>query len=83
MGLGLGIVLILIGAVFSFTEVIEGAADMGTGALDQLGWIFMLVGLLSIVVGMIMTRMRANTSHTAVVERHETGDLPPEDRRRL
>jgi hypothetical protein len=77
MGLGLGIFLIVVGAVLSFTDLIDDAVNTN---LDTLGWILIAGGVLALIVGLIMNSQRANTSHTAVVERRETG-LPPEERR--
>jgi Domain of unknown function (DUF6458) len=76
MGLGLGIFLIVVGAVLTFTDLVDDAVNTN---LDVLGWIFIVGGVLALIVGMIMNAQRANTSHTAVVERRETG-VPPEDR---
>jgi Domain of unknown function (DUF6458) len=76
MGLGLGIFLIVVGAILSFTDLIDNAVNTN---LDTLGWILIIGGVLSLVVGLVMNGQRANTSHTAVVERRETG-VPPEER---
>jgi hypothetical protein len=76
MGLGLGIFLIVVGAILSFTNLIDNAVNTN---LDTLGWILIIGGVLALVVGLIMNGQRANTSHTAVVERRETG-VPPDER---
>lgn len=74
MGLGLGIALIVIGAILGFTDLVDNALNTN---LDMVGWILVGAGVLALIVGMVMNGQRANTSHTAVVERRETG-VPPE-----
>ena len=78
MGLGLGIVLIVIGAIISFTTVDESLVNTN---LDQIGWILLIAGALAIVIGLVMNAQRSNTSHRTVVEHRDTG-VPPEAERR-
>ena len=75
MGIGLGIFLLVVGAILSF-----GVRD-NLSALDltMIGYICMGAGALSIILALVMNQQRANTSHTAVVEPRETG-VPPEER---
>ena len=75
MGIGLGIFLLVVGAILSF-----GVRD-NLSALDltMIGYICMGAGALSIILALVMNKQRANTSHTAVVEHRETG-VPPEER---
>jgi uncharacterized membrane protein HdeD (DUF308 family) len=62
MGLGLGVVLIVLGLLLvtpAVTFDIAGVDDV------MLGWILLLAGVLSIVVGLVATR---NAGRTKVVE---------------
>ncbi|CAN5885528.1 MAG: DUF6458 family protein [Actinomycetota bacterium] len=75
MGLGLGIVLIVVGAVLSF-----GVSDRVEGFdLVTIGYILMGAGVLTIIVGLVMNQQRANTTHREVIDRHE--DVDRRDRR--
>ncbi|PUA79871.1 DUF6458 family protein [Nocardioides currus] len=65
MGFGVGIVLLVIGAI-----LVTGAVDLPASvddvvATNMVGWILILAGALAIVLGLISTR---NRSHTTVVE---------------
>ncbi len=65
MGFGVGIVLLVLGAI-----LVTGAVDMPASVDDVIatttvGWILILVGTLGIVLGLIATR---RTSHTTIVE---------------
>jgi protein-S-isoprenylcysteine O-methyltransferase Ste14 len=67
MGIGVGIVLLLIGLI-----LVSGAIDLPASvndvvATNTLGWIFILVGILGLVLGVVASR-RARTS-TVVEER--------------
>jgi multisubunit Na+/H+ antiporter MnhG subunit len=67
MGLGLGIVLLVLGAIASFA-----VADRVEGVdLVVIGYILMGAGVLSIVIGLVMNQQRANTTHREVVDRRE------------
>ncbi len=62
MGLGLGVVLIVLGLLLvtpAVTFDIAGVDDV------MLGWILLIAGVLSIVVGLVATR---NAGRTTVVE---------------
>ncbi|MGE9808769.1 MULTISPECIES: DUF6458 family protein [unclassified Janibacter] len=74
MGLGLGITLIVVGAILGFTDIVDNALDTN---LDTIGWILLIAGILSIVVGLIMNGQRSRSQHTEVIERR--GDVPPRD----
>lgn len=79
MGIGLGIVLIVAGAVLSFSDIVDNAANTN---LDVVGYILLAAGALACILALIMNAQRNNTSHTTVVE-HKDAGLPPEaDRRR-
>jgi len=76
MGIGLGIFLLVVGAVVTFAI----PQDFMSGVnLDLIGWILMGAGALAVILALVMNQQRANTSHTAVVEHRETG-VPPEQR---
>jgi len=76
VGLGLGILLIVVGAILTF-GLDPDAVDIVN--INTIGWILMGAGLLSIVLGLVMTRQRAHTVHREVVDRRE--DVDVRDRR--
>ena len=71
MAIGLGVVLIVIGAIFAF------ALDFDMAGIEEyvLGWILILGGILSILLGAFQTAQRSRR-HT-VVEQHRYDDRPP------
>lgn len=76
MSIGLGIVLIVIGAIFVFVlEVdIPGIDD------NQLGWILILAGVLTVVLSLVL----ANTGRkrrSVVVTEHADGTVTESERR--
>ncbi|MGN6635302.1 MAG: DUF6458 family protein [Oryzihumus sp.] len=77
MGIGLGIFLLVVGAIVTFAVPQDFLSGVN---LDLIGWILMGAGALAVILALVMNQQRANTSHTAVVEHRETG-LPPEDLR--
>ncbi len=79
MGIGLGIVLIVVGAILAFTNLVDNAVNTN---LDVVGWICLAAGILAVILAVIMNGQRANTSHTAVVEHRDTGVPPEVDDRR-
>lgn len=65
MGFGVGIVLLVIGAI-----LVTGAVDLPASvddvvATNTVGWIMLLAGALGIVLGLIASR---SNRHTTVVE---------------
>ena len=74
MGIGLGVFLIVIGGILSFTRLDDTLLKTN---LDAVGYILMIGGLLALVFGTIQNRQRTNTSHTSVVERRniEEGNI--------
>jgi hypothetical protein len=73
MALGIGIFLVVVGAILAF------AVEASVSGLDiqVVGWICMLAGVLAIVLSLVMNAQRANTTHTEVVERRDVGNPPP------
>jgi hypothetical protein len=43
----------------------------------MIGWICMGGGVLAIVLSLVLSAQRNNTSHTEVVERRDIGNTPP------
>lgn len=80
MGSGLGIFLMVVGAIIAFTRLDNQYLNTN---LDVVGWILILGGLLALIMALVMNRQRANTSHTAVVEqrRIEQGHIEHVERR--
>lgn len=69
MGIGLGIVLLLIGLILGL-QIVNWPAGVDkviseTGQ-ETLGWIFVVVGIIAIVLALVMNQQR--TRSTAVVE---------------
>jgi len=71
MGIGVGVVLIVLGAIFAF------AVEVDIPVVEDyvLGWILILGGLLAIVLALFQTAQR-NRHHTTVEERRYD-DRPP------
>jgi protein-S-isoprenylcysteine O-methyltransferase Ste14 len=65
MGFGVGIVLLVIGAILVTGSVDLPASVDDVVATTTVGWILILAGALGIVLGLIANRSR---SHTTVVE---------------
>ncbi len=72
MGIGLGIFLIVVGAILAFA-----VQDSISGVdLTMIGYICLGAGLLALIIALIVNAQRSNTSHRTVVERRDDG-LPP------
>lgn len=69
MGIGLGIVLIVIGAILSFA-VTTSVAGVN---LVMIGYILMAAGALALILAIVLNAQRAHTSHKEVIERREGG----------
>ena len=69
MGIGLGVVLLVLGLIFTFALQIDipGLGD------QALGWILILGGIVSIILGLVMNKQRSESRH--VEERRYDG--PP------
>ncbi|MGB3184737.1 MAG: DUF6458 family protein [Ornithinimicrobium sp.] len=75
MGLGLGILLIVAGAILSFavTATVEGVD------LDTIGVILMSAGGLTLILGLIMGAQRTHTSHEVTQRQAPNRRRPPYD----
>ena len=71
MGIGLGIVLLVLGLILVL-DVVQ--FDIGFIDDQGLGWIFLIVGVLAIVLALVMNQQRSNTKH--VEERRYDGPPP-------
>ena len=71
MGIGLGIVLLVIGLI-----LVTGVVNFDLNFIDDqgLGWIFVIVGVLAIVLALVMNQQRSKTKH--VEERRYDGPPP-------
>lgn len=75
MGLGLGIFLIVVGAILAF------AVDYAVSGveLNTIGYILMAAGVLSLLLGLVMNTQRTNTTHREVIDRNEDRDVRHRD----
>lgn len=73
MGIGIGIFLIAVGLILALAvpDMVDNI-DLG-----MIGWICFGVGVLAIIIGLIMNTQRTNTSHRAVIDRHDDSNPPP------
>jgi uncharacterized membrane protein HdeD (DUF308 family) len=71
MGLGLGVVLLVLGLILVL-DVVQ--FDIGFIDDQGLGWIFLIVGILAIVLALVMNKQRSQTRH--VEERRYDGPPP-------
>ena len=71
MGIGLGVVLLLLGLILALDVVVLPDAVEEYVASDTLGWILIVLGVLSIILVLIMNAQRQR--HTTRVE----DDRPP------
>ncbi len=72
MGIGLGITLLVVGAIFYFTGLDESIFHTN---LNTVGIILMLGGALSLIMGLVMNAQRTRTQHTTVTERRGAPDV--------
>lgn len=75
MGLGLGIFLLVVGAILTF------AVGDVVAAIDLVivGYILMAAGVLSLLLGLVMNTQRTNTTHREVIDRNEERDVRHRD----
>lgn len=69
MGIGLGIVLLLVGLVLALDVITPPAIEALNVEWSTLGWIFVLVGVIAIVLALVMNKQRSASRHTHVEER--------------
>lgn len=71
MGLGLGILLLVVGAILAF------AVDYNLSGIElsTIGYILMAAGVLTLLLGLVMNTQRTNTTHKEVVDRHTDADV--------
>lgn len=70
MGIGLGIFLIVVGAILTFAV----NASVAGIELNTVGWILMAGGALAVILGLVMNTQRSHTSHREVVNRNDDVD---------
>ncbi len=70
MGIGLGIVLIVVGAVLAF------AVQLSVAGIDLtlVGYILLGAGALALILALVANQQRTNTTHREVVDRHDEVD---------
>ena len=75
MGIGLGIVLFVIGAILAF------AVDYQVSGIEltTIGYILMAAGVLALILGLVINQQRTNTTHREVIDRHEDRDVRRRD----
>jgi hypothetical protein len=72
-GIGVGILLLVVGGIAAF-----GIQDSWDAIdLTAIGYICMAVGVIAIILALVLTRQRARTAHTEVIETRDTGTGPP------
>ncbi|MCK0112115.1 DUF6458 family protein [Ornithinimicrobium sp. F0845] len=72
MGIGIGITLLVVGAIISFTDLDESLVNTD---LQVVGWILMAGGALALIMGLIQNAQRSNSSHTVIEERRGGPDV--------
>ncbi|KUG58446.1 hypothetical protein AVL62_11130 [Serinicoccus chungangensis] len=75
MGIGLGIFLLVVGAILTFA--VEGVVQ-GVN-LTMVGYILMAAGVLSLLLSLVMNTQRTNTTHREVVDRRTDADVRHRD----
>lgn len=76
MGIGLGITLLVLGAILTFTNLDTSVLNTN---LDTVGIILMAGGALALIMAVVLNAQRANTSHTTVTERRGGPDVVERD----
>ncbi|CAM3687852.1 DUF6458 family protein [Isoptericola cucumis] len=72
MGIGLGIFLVVVGAVLAFAIAPDTWEVVN---LNIVGYICIGAGVLALILGLVQNRQRAHTSHR--VERYDDRTPPP------
>ncbi len=60
MGIGLGVILLILGAILLFDVVNVGSSFVDQGGL---GWILIAGGALAIILALVVNAQRSHTSH--------------------
>lgn len=68
MGIGLGIFLIVVGAILAFAV---GADAWEVVNLQMVGYICMGAGGLALILGLVYNAQRTNTTHREIVDRRD------------
>jgi hypothetical protein len=76
MGIGLGIILLVLGAIMYFTPLDSNLLNTN---LNVVGIILMIGGVLALIMGVIQNGQRARTQHTTVTERRGGPDVVERD----
>jgi hypothetical protein len=76
MGIGLGITLLVLGAIMYFTPLDSNLLNTN---LNVVGIILMVGGVLALIMGVIQNGQRARTQHTTVTERRGGPDVVERD----
>lgn len=79
MGIGLGIFLLVVGAIFFFTNLDSSVLNMSAATGNTVGVILMVAGALAIILALVLNAQRTRTQHTHVVERRGAPDAVEED----
>ena len=75
MGIGLGIFLLVVGAIFYFTTIDSSVLNLSSNTGNTIGVILMVAGLLAIILALILNAQRTRTQHTIVAERRGAPDV--------
>ena len=62
MGIGIGIVLLVIGLILALGAIDLPSSFDDAVATDTVGWIFVVVGALAIVLALVMNAQRSRTT---------------------
>lgn len=76
MGIGLGIILLVLGAIMYFTNLDTSLLNTN---LNTVGIILMIAGVLALILALVMNAQRSNTSHRTVTERRGGPDVIERD----
>lgn len=76
MGIGLGIVLLVLGAILAFAVEFQVAGGI---EINTVGYILMAAGILALILGLVMHTQRTNTTHREVIDRHTDADVRRRD----
>src|SRR5829696_5976579 len=75
MGIGLGIFLLVVGAIFYFTNIDSSVLNLSSSTGNTIGIILMLAGVLAIILALVLNAQRTRTQHTIVEERRGGPDV--------